>query len=139
MTRVDDHFVGSLNGHLAAALAVAHSKNGGVYPVGTVIQLLPQEAMVKRYKGYSPGTDDWEMFSLKVSAQGTKIVTEGKTNVVNQFGRTARRATPQPFALRLRVRQDARLRAAPAPTRSSRPYREAIPGPELGDHLTGPA
>jgi len=86
MTHVGDHFVGSLNGHLAAALAVAHSKNGGVYPVGTVIQLVPQEAMIKRYKGYSPGTDDWEMFSLKVSAQGTKIVTEGKTNVVNQFG-----------------------------------------------------
>jgi hypothetical protein len=86
MTRVDDHFVGSLNGHLAAALAVAHSKNGGVYPVGTVIQLVPQEAMVKRYKGYSPGTNDWEMFSLKVSAQGTKIVTAGKKNVVNQFG-----------------------------------------------------
>ena len=86
MTRVDDHFVGSFNGHLAAALAVAHSKNGGVYPVGTVIQLVPQEAMIKRYKGYSPGTHDWEMFSLKVSAQGTKIVTEGKTNVVNQFG-----------------------------------------------------
>ena len=86
MTRVGDHFVGSLNGHLAAALAVAHSKNGGVYPVGTVIQLVPQEAMVKRYKGYSPGTNDWEMFSLKVSAQGTKIVTAGKKNVVNQFG-----------------------------------------------------
>jgi len=85
MTRVDDHFVGSLNGHLAAALAVAHSAAGGVYPVGTVIQLLPTEAMVKRHKGYRAATHDWEMFSLKVSAQGTRILAEGTTNVVNAF------------------------------------------------------
>ena len=56
MTRVGDHFVGSLNGHLAAALAVARSPKGGVYPVGTVVQLIPTEAMVKRHKGYSPST-----------------------------------------------------------------------------------
>jgi hypothetical protein len=86
LTRVGDHFVGSLNGHLAAALAVAHSAGGGVYPVGTVIQLVPQEAMVKRHKGYSAATHDWEMFSLKVSPQGTKIASEGTTTVVNQFG-----------------------------------------------------
>ena len=86
MTRVGDHFVGSLNGHLAAALAVAHSAAGGVYPVGTVLQLVPQEAMVKRYKGYSAATDDWEMFALKVSPQGTRIASEGTTKVVNQFG-----------------------------------------------------
>jgi hypothetical protein len=86
MTRVGDHFVGSLNGHLAAALAVAHSAQGGVYPVGTIIQLVPTEAMVKRYKGYSAATHDWEMFSLKVSAQGTTISAAGTKNVVNQFG-----------------------------------------------------
>ncbi|MGO9872314.1 MAG: hypothetical protein ACLPVY_00825 [Acidimicrobiia bacterium] len=85
MTRVGDHFVGSLNGHLAAALAVAHSTAGGVYPVGTVIQLVPTEAMVKRHKGYSAATHDWEMFSLKVSAHGTRILAEGTTNVVNAF------------------------------------------------------
>jgi hypothetical protein len=86
MTRVGDHFVGSLNGHLAAALTVAHSAAGGVYPVGTIIQLVPTEAMVKRHKGYSAATHDWEMFSLKVSAQGTTIADAGTTKVVNQFG-----------------------------------------------------
>lgn len=85
MTRVGDHFVGSLNGHLAAVLAVAHSAAGGVYPVGTVIQLVPTEAMVKRHKGYSAATHDWEMFSLKVSARGTRIVAAGTTDVVNAF------------------------------------------------------
>ena len=85
MTRVGDHFVGSLNGHLDAALAVARKPQGGVYPVGTVIQLIPTEAMVKRHKGYSAATGDWEFFSLNVSPSGTKIQSSG-TKVKNFFG-----------------------------------------------------
>ena len=85
MTRVGDHFVGSLNGHLDAVLAVARSKNGGVYPVGTIIQLVPTEAMVKRHAGYSPSTGDWEFFSLAVSPQGTQIEQSGA--VVKNFFR----------------------------------------------------
>jgi hypothetical protein len=85
MTRTGDHFVGSLNGHLEAVLAVARSKNGGVYPVGTVIQLIPTEAMVKRHKGYSPSTGDWEFFSLNVSPQGTRIGKSG-AKVINFLG-----------------------------------------------------
>ena len=77
MTRVGDHFITSLNGHLDASLAVAHSPRGGVYPVGTLIQLIPTEAMVKRHKGYSPSTGDWEFFSLGVSPQGTVIKSSG--------------------------------------------------------------
>lgn len=86
MTRVGDHFMASLNGHLAAALRVARAAHGGVYPVGTLIQLVPTEAMVKRHTGYSAATHDWEMFTLGVSAHGTRIATEGTTNVVNAFG-----------------------------------------------------
>jgi hypothetical protein len=86
MTRVDDYFVGNVNGHLKAALAVARSKNGGVYPVGTILQLVPQEAMVKRRAGFSPKTNDWEFFSLDVSNNGTKILTRGGAAVVNRFG-----------------------------------------------------
>jgi len=77
MTRVDDHFVGSFNGRLDAALAVARNPNGGDYPVGTVIQLIPTEAMVKRFAGYSPETGDWEFFSLNVSGEGTTIKSSG--------------------------------------------------------------
>jgi hypothetical protein len=86
MTRVDDHFVGNVRGHLAEALAVARSPKGGKYPVGTIIQLVPQEAMVKRAPGYSPSTDDWEFFSLDVSATGTKILSRGGAQVLNRFG-----------------------------------------------------
>ncbi len=85
LTPVDDHFVGNFLGHLDEALAVARSPQGGDYPVGTLIQLLPQEAMVKRAKGFNPATRDWEFFSLAVSAQGTKILTRGR-DVVNRFG-----------------------------------------------------
>jgi hypothetical protein len=85
MARVGDHFVGSLNGHLAAVLAVARKPKGGVYPVGTVIQLIPTEAMVKRHKGYSAATGDWQFFALKVSPQGTQIGSSG-ARVKNFFG-----------------------------------------------------
>jgi len=86
MTRVDDHFVTNVRGHLAAALAVAHSATRGTYPVGTIIQLVPQEAMVKRAPGFSPSTNDWEFFSLDVSAHGTRILSRGGAKVLNRFG-----------------------------------------------------
>jgi mono/diheme cytochrome c family protein len=86
MTRVGDHFVANVRGHLAEALAVAHSAKGGNYPVGTIIQLVPQEAMVKRAPGFSPATKDWEFFSLDTSANGTKILSRGGAKVLNRFG-----------------------------------------------------
>jgi hypothetical protein len=86
MTKVNRHFVTNLLGHESEALKVARSKNGGVYPVGTLIQLFPQEAMVKRRKGYNKKTHDWEFFSLNVSAAGSTIVTRGADDVVNFAG-----------------------------------------------------
>jgi hypothetical protein len=86
MTRVGDHFVTNVRGHLAEALAIARSAEGGTYPVGTIIQLIPQEAMVKRAPGFSPSTNDWEFFSLDVSAAGTRILSRGGAEVVNRFG-----------------------------------------------------
>ena len=85
-TRVDDHFVTNVDGHLAQALAVARSSAGGRYPIGTIIQLVPQEAMVKRRAGFNAATNDWEFFSLDVSKTGTKILSRGGANVVNRFG-----------------------------------------------------
>jgi hypothetical protein len=86
MTPVGDHFVTNVRGHLAEALAVARAPQGGRYPVGTIIQLVPQEAMVKRAAGFSPTTNDWEFFSLDVSPTGTKILTRGGPQVLNRFG-----------------------------------------------------
>jgi hypothetical protein len=86
MTKVDSYFVGNQLGHLDEALAVARSPKGGTFPVGTLLQLVPQEAMVKRREGWNPATNDWEFFFLDVSPAGTDIVTRGKENVVNRFG-----------------------------------------------------
>jgi mono/diheme cytochrome c family protein len=86
MTKVDSYFVANKLGHQSEALAVARSPKGGKFPVGTLIQLVPQEAMVKRRAGFNPATHDWEFFFLNVSPAGTQIVTRGTDKVVNRFG-----------------------------------------------------
>lgn len=86
MTPVRGFYVGNLLGHTEATLKVANSTTGGVYPVGSVVQLVPTEAMVKREPGYNPATKDWEFFELDVSAAGTKIKVRGAGEVVNRFG-----------------------------------------------------
>jgi mono/diheme cytochrome c family protein len=86
MTKVDSYFVANQLGHLEEALAVARSPKGGEFPVGTLIQLVPQEAMVKRRTGWNPATQDWEFFFLDVTPEGTRIVNRGADQVVNRFG-----------------------------------------------------
>jgi hypothetical protein len=73
-------------GNLDGTLAAANMPGMSDYPVGTVIQLVPTEAMVKRAAGFSADSADWEFFFLEVSDMGTKIVQRGVTDVVNQFG-----------------------------------------------------
>jgi hypothetical protein len=85
MTAVRGFFVDNVAGDLDGTLAVANDPEGGTYPVGTVIQLIPQEAMVKRAPGFDADSNDWEFFTLDVSAAGTKIVTRGGAEVVNRF------------------------------------------------------
>jgi hypothetical protein len=86
MTPVRGFFVTNLLDNLEGTLAVANSADGGVYPAGSVVQLVPTEVMVKQTAGTSPATSDWEYFELKVSAEGSEIVTRGFTDVVNRFG-----------------------------------------------------
>jgi len=52
------------------------------YPVGTILQLVPFEAMVKHPREKFPKTNGWEFFALDISAAGTKIRDRGD-NVVN--------------------------------------------------------
>jgi hypothetical protein len=89
MTRVRGFFVDNVVGDLDGTLAVANDPEGGTYPVGTVIQLIPQEAMIKRAPGFDPDSNDWEFFTLDVTAAGTKIVTRGGSEVVNRFSGTS--------------------------------------------------
>ncbi len=76
----------NLLGDLEQTLAVANSDKGGEYPVGTVIQLIPNEAMVKRGSTFAPETNNWEYFSLSTSTEGTEILERGASGVTNAFG-----------------------------------------------------
>src|SRR5213594_3543211 len=59
---------------------------GEHYPVGTIVQLFPFEAMVKRGGGFNPDVDGWEFFQLSVTPSGTQIVSRGGAKVANGIG-----------------------------------------------------
>jgi len=86
MTHVRHYYVDNLAGDLAGTVRAAESTTGEPYPVGSVVQLVPTEVMVKREKGFNAATRDWEFFELDVSADGSKIRTRGFVEVVNRFG-----------------------------------------------------
>ncbi|MGI9284510.1 MAG: hypothetical protein ACR2P1_03925 [Pseudomonadales bacterium] len=86
MTKVRHFFVGNLLGDIETTISVAESKSGGVYPPGSVVQLVPTEVMVKHPQGWNAATRDWEFFELDVSAEGSSIRNRGFVDVVNKFG-----------------------------------------------------
>jgi hypothetical protein len=84
-TKVQSFYVKNRFGSIGDVETVATSDSGGTYPFGSVLQLIPTEAMVKRHAGYSPDTYDWEFFSLKVTGTQTEILANGTTEVLNAF------------------------------------------------------
>jgi hypothetical protein len=85
MTKVRHFYVDNLLGDVAATKAVAMAGSGD-YPEGSVVQLMPNEVMVKQQKGYSPATRDWEFLWIDVDKNGSKIFTRGFAEVNNRFG-----------------------------------------------------
>ena len=86
MTKIRHFYVDNLLGDLEATIAVAESIEGGIYPPGSVVQLVPTEVMVKHPQGFNAATRDWEFFELDVSAEGSSIRNRGFVDVVNKFG-----------------------------------------------------
>ncbi|NNC98755.1 MAG: hypothetical protein HKN85_01100 [Gammaproteobacteria bacterium] len=86
MTPVGEFFVANYKGDLDGTVQVASSETGGVYPPGSIVQLVPGEAMIKHDKGFNPATKDWEFVELDVSAEETLIRKRGFADVVNRFG-----------------------------------------------------
>jgi hypothetical protein len=76
----------SVTGTLDQALAVARGEQPGPFPPGTVVQLMPAEAMIKLAPGASPDTDDWEYLKLKVKRRGLVIRERGGAEVRNLAG-----------------------------------------------------
>jgi hypothetical protein len=85
MTHVRHFYVDNLAGNLKGTVKVAQAAAGN-YPVGSVLQLVPTEVMVKREKGFNATTRDWEFFELNVSPEGSTIRTRGFQEVNNRFG-----------------------------------------------------
>ena len=85
MTAVRGFFVDNLSGNLDRAVTVAQAGKGE-YPEGTMLQLIPNEVMVKQQKGFSPKTNDWEFFALDTDKNGSKIVSRGADEVNNFLG-----------------------------------------------------
>ncbi|MBL8471470.1 MAG: hypothetical protein KF778_12285 [Rhodocyclaceae bacterium] len=85
MVKVRHFYVDNLKGNRKATIAVAE-KGKGDYPVGSVVQLIPGEVMVKQPKGFNAATHDWEFFELDVAKEGSTIRKRGFVDVVNRFG-----------------------------------------------------
>ena len=85
MTPVRHFYVDNLAGHLAETVAVAKAGTGD-YPVGSVVQLMPNEVMIKHEKGFNAATRDWEFFWIDVDKNGSKIFRRGFIEVNNRFG-----------------------------------------------------
>ena len=86
MTPVRGFFIDNLLGNHAETLKAAEAEKNVVYPVGSVVQLVPTEVMVKREKGFNAVTKDWEFFELAVSDKGSEITVRGAFETVNKFG-----------------------------------------------------
>ena len=87
MLPVRHFYVDNLLGDKAGTLAAANAPKGAKYPAGSVVQLVPTEAMVKREAGFNPATGDWEFFELSIDEKGTKIGKRGFVEVNNRFGK----------------------------------------------------
>jgi hypothetical protein len=85
MTPVRHFYVDNLLGNLQGTVAVAEAGKGD-YPEGSVLQLMPNEVMIKQQKGFNPATRDWEFFWIDVDKDGSKIFRRGFAEVNNRFG-----------------------------------------------------
>ena len=78
--------VGNVLGDVDSSVAVAEGEAPLPYPTGTLLQLVPFEAMVKREPGFSETSADWEFFFFDLNRRGVEIRMRGDSGVVNQFG-----------------------------------------------------
>ena len=85
MTHVRHFYVDNLAGNLAGTVKVAQA-GAGEYPVGSVLQLVPNEVMVKRDKGFNANTRDWEFIDLNIAPASSTIRVRGVQEVYNRFG-----------------------------------------------------
>ena len=100
MTPVRHFYLDNLLGDIENTLAAANAPEGAKYPVGSVVQLVPTEVMVKRESGTSPATGDWEFFELEVNST-TEVCQKGNNrnySTVTDFAKFLGLSTSVPFS-----------------------------------------
>lgn len=70
-------------GRLDETLAVAHGELPPPYPPGTIVQLIPNEAMVKRGGNFDLDNSNWEYFVIDPNGGDMQIVQRGRDEVRN--------------------------------------------------------
>jgi len=85
-TAVRGFYLTNVAGYLDEAVAVAEGGFASEVPPGTIVQLVPLEAMVKLAPGALPETDDWEYLMLTVRDGETEITQRGGAEVSNPAG-----------------------------------------------------
>jgi hypothetical protein len=71
---------------LKKAVAIIEAGDLKPLPKGTILQIFPNEAMVKRGGKFNQEGGGWEFFALDVGTEGTTIIQRGGAEVLNQFG-----------------------------------------------------
>ncbi len=92
------------------------------YPVGTIIQIFPFEAMAKRGGSFNPSGGGWEFFNLRATAEGTRIT-----------GRTQDEKDGKPLHNLFGACQDRRCHGAPVVKRHDFVCEGLLPWFELTD------
>jgi len=81
--KIGASYFGNVNGHTEETVKAA--REGGEYPIGTIVQLAPIEAMVKRHEGFNEASADWEFFKLTTDG-GQRVILERGTDKIGNIG-----------------------------------------------------
>lgn len=73
-------------GHQLEAAEHGRTNALGAFPVGTVISLFHGEVSVKRGRGFSPETADWEFLTLGVDADRQTVILDRGTTAIRNVG-----------------------------------------------------
>ena len=98
--KVRHFYMKNTMGRTQEMLDVAYGRKPGPYPVGTIVQLVYMEAMVKRAGSFGPETGGWEFFALGFDEHNETVIrSRGAEHTVNFAGLNCfachRKAKPQ--------------------------------------------
>ena len=134
MTPVRHFYVDNLLGNVEETVAVAKAGKGD-YPEGSVLQLMPNEVMIKQQKGFNRETHDWEFFFIDVDKNGSKIYAGFRRGQQSPRLELLRLSRASEAGVRSCLRTGPRMRSDPGDAghvRRAAKDRSALQGSEAG-------